>query len=142
MDLAILSNLRTSVRNALAVQYPETEIYTAEITSLIQDDDSNVGEFITVFFSDADETQVDELLDDEHYNTSSTLTVGYFHERAATDQGWLDAEAGTIRRAVMAFDGVFNGTKGDIDRAGWQYVPATEGATPGIYFRFSVSYSD
>lgn len=142
MDLGILSNLRLAVRDALAVQYPTTDIYTAEITSLIQDDDSNVSEFITVFFSDAEESQIDEMVDDEHYATSTTLTVGYFNERAMTDQSWLDSEAGTIRRAVMAFDSVFNGRKGDIDRAGWQYVPAAEGATPGIYFRFSVSFSN
>lgn len=139
MDLQILSDLRTSVRNALKAAYPTTDIYTAEITSLIEDDDSNVAEFFTVFFSEGDEVEDGEDLDDETYLTNTVLTVGYFHDKADRDQGWLDGEAGAIREAVMALDDVF---AGDIGRAGWQYSPSADGSVPGIYFKFSVSYSN
>jgi hypothetical protein len=139
MDLQIISNLRTSVRNALKEAYPTTDIYTAELTSLVQEDDSNVVEFFTVFFSEGGETEDDEHLDDELYKTDTYLTVGYFHEKAERDQGWLDSEAGTIREAVMALDDVF---VGDIKRDGWQYLPSADGSVPGIQFKFAVNYSN
>ena len=139
MDLQILSNLRSSVRNALKNAYPATDIYTAEITSLVQEDDSNVVEFFTVYFSEGDEVEDGEDLDDETYRTDTYLTVGYFHEKAERDQSWLDAEAGTIREAVMALDDVF---AGDIKRDGWQYLPSADGSVPGIQFKFAVNYSN
>lgn len=139
MDLQIISNLRTSVRDALKTEYPNTDIYTAEITSLIQDDDSNVAKFLTVFFSEGDEVEEGEDLDDETYRTDTYLTVGYFYEKAERDQSLLDSEAGTIREAVMALDDVFSG---GIKRDGWQYLPSADGSTPGIQFKFLVSYSN
>jgi hypothetical protein len=139
MDLQILSNLRSSVRAALIAAYPDTDVYTAEITSLVDEDDSNVVEFFTVFFSEGDETEDGEDLDNEFYKTNTYLTVGYFNEKAERDQGWLDSEAGTIREEVMALDDVFIG---DIKRDGWQYLPSADGSVPGIQFKFSVSYSN
>jgi hypothetical protein len=139
MDLQILSNLRSSVRAALIAAYPDTNVYTAEITSLVEEDDSNVVEFFTVFFSEGDETEEGENLDSETYRTNTVLTVGYFHEKAEHDQSWLDAEAGTIREAVMALNDVF---EGDINRAGWQYSPSADGSVPGIYFRFDFSFKN
>lgn len=139
MDLQIISNLRTSVRDALEIEYPDTDIYTAEITSLIKDDDSNADKFLTVFFSEGDEVEEGEDLDDETYRTDTYLTVGYFYEKAERDQSLLDAEAGTIREAVMALDDVF---AGDIKRDGWQYLPSADGSVPGIQFKFAVNYSN
>lgn len=137
MNLENIINLRETLKTRLQGQYPGVPVYTAEITSVMDADGVNVNEFITVFFTSGDETQDEEFLDDEHYKTSCALTVGYFNDAGSIDQSYLDTEAESIRTVVM--ETPFNG---DISRNGWEYQPGAEGATPGIFFRFTVDYSN
>ncbi len=139
MNLQPVINMRNGLKTLLGNQYFDVPVYTAEITSLVNDEGVNASEFITVFFTAGDETQQGESLDDEDYLTRASLTVGYFNEAGATDQSFLDAEADTIRTLVMDYP---VGSKGEILRDGWEYVPAIDGATSGIYFRFTVEYSN
>ncbi len=137
MDLQILSDLRTAVRDALIDAYGGAPVYTAEITNLDNGDDDNIEEFLTVFLGDGEEDSAGEDLDGETYRSDAQLTVGYFNEEGRINQSILDAQAGTIRPQILELP--FNG---DITRAGWQYIPPIDGATAGIYFRFNVSFSN
>lgn len=142
MDLQILSNLREAVRVAIKTQYPTKNIYTAEITSVVdQQTDTVLDEFFTVFFSEGEETQENQALDDVKYRTDTQITVGYFNKQGAINQSFLESEAKLIRNAVMAL----NETpvyEGGITRDGWQYVPAGDGGISGIYCRFGFSFSN
>lgn len=141
MDFQVLSNLREAVRGAVRAAYPEQPIYTAELTSIVDEEDCNVSEFFTVFFSEGDETQDGESLDSDTYRTDAQITVGYFNSAAAANQSWLDNEAGTIRNAVMNLNSIA-AYQDNITRAGWQYIPPIDGAIAGIYFRFDFSFSN
>lgn len=142
MDLQILSNLREAVRVAIKTQYPAKDIFTAEITSVVDEQDGTVlDEFFTVFFSEGEETQELQAIDNLNYRTDTQITVGYFNKKGAENQSFLESEAKLIRKAVMAL----NETpvyKDKITRDGWQYVPAGEGGISGIYCRFGFSFSN
>jgi hypothetical protein len=141
MNLQILSNLRAAVRGALINQYAKIPIYTAEITNINNGDDVVIGEFFTMFYTEGDETQDDEALDADTYRTETEFTVGYFNKSADVNQSFLDSEAQTIREAVMGLNSLA-AYKNKITRAGWQYIPAGDGAIAGIYFRFGFSFSN
>lgn len=137
MNLQHVTALRAQVRSILESHYPGIDVYTAELTSIVGDDDVNVDEFMTVFLGDGEETQEDQNLDDETYRSVTQLTIGYFNDSAKLNQSILDDQAGVVRNIIMSLD-----FDGDITRAGWNYVAPVEGATAGIYFRFDVSFSN
>ncbi len=134
MDLSPVSHLRAALAIALA-DVVAAPVYNDEITSVARSDGTNVPKFFTVFFSGAEETEIGEHLDSGTYKTRALLTIGC-HWMGA-DQAVLDGVGGAVRDAVMnvAFSG-------DIKRDGWDYVPGTDGATPGIQLRFVVEYSN
>ncbi len=141
MDLQILGNLRTAVRGAIKASYSETPVYTAEITSIVEDDGTNLPEFFTVFFAEGEESQERVAIDSDDYNTDTQIVVGYFNKKGETDQSFLESEAGTVREAVMNLNNLA-AYKDKITRAGWQHIPPIDGAVAGIYFRFDFSFKN
>jgi len=131
-------DLRNAIKGALAAAYAGRPVYTAEVTDITDADGVNVREFFTVFYDEFDESLDDEALDDDLYSVSVRMTVGYFNSAASTDQSVLDAEAGDIRAAVVGLPL----TAVDIERAGGEYISGADGAVPGMYFYFDVTFSN
>ncbi|MCH2039906.1 MAG: hypothetical protein MK185_04690 [Saccharospirillaceae bacterium] len=139
MTLQPMINLRNAVKGALKAAYADRSVLTAELTSVVSDEDDgvNLSEFFTVFFEDWDENEEDGDLDSDQYEVTTRLTVGYFNEAGGNDQSVLDGEAGRIREVIMDLP-----IDGDIKRDGGEFKPSQDGSTPGVYFFFDVKFSN
>lgn len=140
MNLQPMIDLRNAVKGALLSSYSDVSVYTAELTSIVDVDGVNAHEFFTVFFDDFDEVEEDGNLDDDTYEVTTRLHVGYFNESGGNDQSVLDGEAGRIRQVIMDLPSV--GRFKIFKRAGGEYKPSQDGSTPGVCLFFDVKFSN